>query len=118
LRTCGMSVIASWVLAGGVLTGKYATPSTPGRMAEELDSPRVQPAVEAVGRLRALADDAGTTPAALALAFALARTNVASVLFGATSPDQVAENIEAWDLLRPLSPAQLAELERIGAESA
>ena len=116
LRSCGMSVIASWVLAGGVLTGKYATPGTPGRMAEELDSPRVQPAVEAVARLRTLAEDVGTTPAALAIAFALAKPNVASVLFGATSPDQVAENLRAWDLLGSLSAPQLAELEGIGVE--
>ncbi len=117
LRSGGLSVIASWVLAGGVLTGKYATPGTSGRMAEELNTPRARPAVEAAARLRGLADAVGTTPAAIALAFALAKPNVASVLFGATSPDQVDENLRAWDLIHTLGPAQLAQLERIGADA-
>ncbi|HEY4025299.1 MAG TPA: aldo/keto reductase, partial [Candidatus Dormibacteraeota bacterium] len=115
-RSCGASVIASWVLAGGVLTGKYATPGASGRMAGQLDDQRVRPAVAAVDRLRALAGETGTTPAALAIAWALARPDVASVLFGATSPHQVEENVRAWELLTTLSPAQLAELERIGRE--
>jgi aryl-alcohol dehydrogenase-like predicted oxidoreductase len=37
----------------------------------------------------------GTTPATLAIAFALANSRVASVLFGATTPAQVTENIAA-----------------------
>jgi aryl-alcohol dehydrogenase-like predicted oxidoreductase len=115
LRATGASVVASWVLAGGVLTGKYATPGASGRMEGQLDTERVRPAVEAVGRLHALAGEAGTTPAALAIAWALAKPDVASVLFGATSPAQVEENVRAWELLRTLTPAQLAELDRIGA---
>jgi aryl-alcohol dehydrogenase-like predicted oxidoreductase len=113
LRSCRASVIASWVLAGGVLTGKYAAPGAAGRMAEQLDDPRVRPALEAAARLRTLASEAGTTPTALAIAFALAKPNVASVLFGATSSEQVAENRRAWDLLETLTRAQLAELEGI-----
>jgi aryl-alcohol dehydrogenase-like predicted oxidoreductase len=114
LRSCGAGVIASWSLAGGVLTGKYAWPGALGRMAGQLDEPRTRPAVEAVGRLRALAAEAGTTPAPLAIAFVMARPNVASVLFGATSPEQVVENGRALDVLDTLDPAQLAELERLG----
>jgi aryl-alcohol dehydrogenase-like predicted oxidoreductase len=115
LRSCGASVIASYVLAGGVLTGKYAVPGASGRMARALDDPRVRPALEAAARLRALADDVGATPAALAMAFALAKPNVASVLFGATSTEQVEENVRAVELLATLGPANLAQLELIGA---
>ncbi len=115
LDSCGASVIASWVLAGGVLTGKYADPGASGRMADELDSPRARPAVQAAEQLRSLANDLRTSPAALAIAFALARPNVASVLFGATSPSQVVENVRALDLLETLGEAQLARLGRIGA---
>jgi aryl-alcohol dehydrogenase-like predicted oxidoreductase len=114
LASCGASVIASWVLAGGVLTGKYDRPGVSGRMDSQLDEPRVQPAVEAAARLRELARDAGTTPAALAIAFPLTRRNVACVLFGATSPEQVEENVRACGLLDTLTPARLEELERIG----
>jgi aryl-alcohol dehydrogenase-like predicted oxidoreductase len=35
------------------------------------------------------------SPAALAIAFALAHPRTASVLFGATSPAQIAENVGA-----------------------
>lgn len=117
LRSCGASVIASWVLAGGVLTGKYATPGASGRMADDLDNPRVQPAIAAVSALRSLATGLGTTPAALAIAFALAGEDVAGVLFGATSADQVAANLEAWELLGRLGQAELSELRRIGAST-
>ena len=116
LTACGAGVVASWVLAGGVLTGKYAAPGAAGRMAGALDAPRVQPALRAVDRLRALAAETGTTPAALAIAFALANPAVATVLMGATSPDQVTENVRALDALAGLDEALLAELTRIGAD--
>src|SRR5215831_10173682 len=72
LSSCGASVVASWALAGGVLTGKYAAPGASGRYGGALDMPRVQPALRAVESLRAMATELGTTPAALAIAFALA----------------------------------------------
>ena len=37
-------------------------------------------------------------PAALAIAFALANPDVASVLFGASRPGQIAENVAALDV--------------------
>jgi len=116
LHSCPASVVASWALAGGVLTGKYAAPEASGRYAGALDTPRVQPAVRAVEQLRSLASEVGTTPAALALAFALAKPEVATVLFGATSADQVTENVRAVDVLDRLDPSLLTELVRIGGE--
>src|SRR5215472_446248 len=118
LRSCGASVVASWALAGGVLTGKYAAPGATGRYAGSLDMPRVQPALRAVERLRAMATELGATPAALAIAFALANPVVATVLFGATRPDQVTENARALDVLRQLDDARLAALVEIGGEEA
>lgn len=115
LRSCGASVVASWTLGGGTLTGKYAEPGATGRYAGSLDMPRVQSTLAAVDRLRALAAEAGTTPAALAIAFALSRPVVATVLCGATSPDQVAENVRGADALAGLSETRLAELERLGS---
>jgi L-glyceraldehyde 3-phosphate reductase len=56
----------------------------------------------------------GTTPAALALAFPLTNPAVASVLFGASSPEQVRVNCAAISLLDRLGPADLADLRRIG----
>jgi aryl-alcohol dehydrogenase-like predicted oxidoreductase len=39
---------------------------------------------------------------------------VVSVLFGATSPEQIAENAQAVELLERLTDAELAELREIG----
>jgi aryl-alcohol dehydrogenase-like predicted oxidoreductase len=112
LRACDARVIASYVLAGGALTGKYHEAGAAGRLSDALDAPRVQPSLAAVAPLRALATEVGVTPAVLAVAFALANESVASVLFGATRPDHVRENIRAVEV--ELSPAQLARLRAIG----
>ena len=61
-----------------------------------------------------LAAELDTTAAALAIAFALASDRVATVLFGATSPGQLDEDVQAVELLARLSPAELAELRAVG----
>jgi aryl-alcohol dehydrogenase-like predicted oxidoreductase len=114
LAGCGAPVVASFVLAGGVLTGKYAHGPAAGRAAGTLDDPKVVPAVHAAVQLVALAANAGTTPAALAVAFTLTNPDVGSVLFGATSPAQLAENVSAPAVLERLSDDQLLALGRIG----
>jgi aryl-alcohol dehydrogenase-like predicted oxidoreductase len=113
LADTGVRVVASMPLHFGALTGKYAAPGATGRIADELDSARVQTALAAVEPLRALADRLEATPAALAIAFALANDHVASVLFGATRPEQVRENAAGVEVLERLSDADLAELRAI-----
>ncbi len=90
-------------LGQGVLTGKYL-PGQPlpsdSRAASEamstfidrLVEPRV---LEAVQRLRPVADDAGLTMAQLALAWVLREPNVASAIVGASRPEQVHANASA-----------------------
>jgi aryl-alcohol dehydrogenase-like predicted oxidoreductase len=97
LEASGAGVVASFVMAGGVLTGKYDDRGT-GRADGEIDDPRHATARETGARLRALASELGTTPAALAIAFALANPAVTSVLFGATSPAQIEQNVAALEL--------------------
>jgi L-glyceraldehyde 3-phosphate reductase len=100
LALCGASVVASYVLAGGILTGKYLSPGTKGRMADQLDAPQWEQAVAVADELHARAAEEGTTAAALAIAFALSNPDVATVLFGATTPEQVRENVHAVELVR------------------
>ena len=87
-------------LGQGVLTGKYLPGEPPphdSRAASEemstfidrLVEPRV---LEAVQRLRPVADDAGLTMAQLALAWVLREPNVASAIVGASRPEQVHAN--------------------------
>jgi aryl-alcohol dehydrogenase-like predicted oxidoreductase len=94
LSKSGAGVVASFVMAGGVLTGKYDAGQT-GRAASDLFNPRFAEAREKGLALRALAEEVGVSAGALAIAFALANTAVTTVLFGATSPEQIAENVRA-----------------------
>jgi aryl-alcohol dehydrogenase-like predicted oxidoreductase len=94
LNASGAGLVPSFVMAGGVLTGKYDAGGT-GRAAGQLEDPRLADARALGGRLRALAVELSVTPATLAIAFALAHPRVASVLFGATTPEQIAENVGA-----------------------
>jgi aryl-alcohol dehydrogenase-like predicted oxidoreductase len=97
LQASGAGVVASFVMAGGVLTGKYDAGQT-GRAAGSLDDPRTTAARERGRALSALAGETGADPGALAIAFALANPAVATVLFGATSPAQIASNVTALDV--------------------
>jgi aryl-alcohol dehydrogenase-like predicted oxidoreductase len=114
LGSGGVSVVASSVLASGALTGKYGAAGAEGRLAGETGSPRHRAALGAAGELRGMARDLGTNPAALAIAFALANPLVCSVLFGATSPDQVTANLEAVEVLERLDPERVAALRAVG----
>jgi aryl-alcohol dehydrogenase-like predicted oxidoreductase len=110
LDVCGASVVASFVLAGGILSGKYRANPAEGRMAGQLDDPRFAPAHATAERLQALAPEWGTTPAAIAVAYVLANPRVATVLFGATRPEQVAENRRAVELLEAVGAERLRAL--------
>jgi len=110
----GVAIVASYALAGGVLTGKYSADPHEGRAAGQLDQPRYA-AAAAVGReLAALAAQVGRDPAQLALAFVLLNPSVTVLLFGATSPQQVPVNVGALELAGQLTPDEVARLRAIG----
>jgi L-glyceraldehyde 3-phosphate reductase len=97
LKASGAGLVASFVMAGGVLTGKYDAGGH-GRASGELDTPRFRAARELGRRMHALGSELGVSAGALAIAFALAHPATASVLFGATSPAQIAENVAALEV--------------------
>jgi aryl-alcohol dehydrogenase-like predicted oxidoreductase len=115
LRSCEASVVASFSLLGGVLSGKYLDAAAVGRWTGQLEDPRLSAGRDAAVALRDLAARAGTSAAALAIAFPLLNPNVASVLFGATSQEQVAANVAVLELLDRLDETTLAQLRGIGA---
>ena len=90
-------------LAQGVLTGKYrpGDPPPPGsratseQMSGFMDRFTSRPVLEAVDRLRAVAEQAGLTLPQLALAWVLREPNVASAIVGASKPEQVKANASA-----------------------
>jgi aryl-alcohol dehydrogenase-like predicted oxidoreductase len=112
----GLAFLPYYPLANGLLTGKYRR----GRAAPE--GARIQPggryddllADQRLASVEALMEFAAArrhTILELAFAFLLSRPPVASVIAGATRPEQIALNAAAagWRL----KPADLAELDRI-----
>jgi 1-deoxyxylulose-5-phosphate synthase len=99
----GISQIVWSPLAQGVLTGKYgpdAPPPSDSRAASEsmggfIDELMRRPVLEAVQRLRPVAEQAGLSMPQLALAWVLRRGNVASAIVGASRPEQVHANASA-----------------------
>jgi aryl-alcohol dehydrogenase-like predicted oxidoreductase len=116
LGAAGASVVASFTLNGGALTGKYRKPDAHGRLIGELDHEMHQRALLASDDLRLLAESMDARPSALAIAFALFNPNVASVLFGSTTPEQVAENVSAVELCSKMDERTVARLRQIGRE--
>jgi len=110
----GVAVVASYTLAGGVLTGKYDADPGAGRAAGQLGQPRYAAGVAAGRELAALAADIGADPANLAMAFALLEPSVTVVLFGATRPEQISANLGALELAARLTPGQRDRLTAIG----
>ena len=98
----GISQIVWSPLAQGVLTGKYQPGEEPPRTRAPrarrwaLRSPlHARRLLEAVQRLRPVADEAGLTMVELALAWTLRRPELASAIIGASRPEQVHANAAA-----------------------
>jgi 1-deoxyxylulose-5-phosphate synthase len=117
----GISQIVWSPLGQGVLTGKYSPDASPpegtratseemGGFMERLMQPRV---LEAVQRLKGLAEQAGLSLAQFSLAWVLREPNVASAIIGASRAEQVEENAAASGA--EVDPALFAEAERIVA---
>ena len=100
-----IGLVASYVLAGGTLTGKYLDGGT-GR-AEHDDSPVHARGKQLAEPLAALAAEWGVTATHLAFSYALDHPNLASVLFGATSPEQVRTNVGSVAVYESLEREQL-----------
>lgn len=114
LAAAGAGVVASFCLAGGVLTGKYRSGQAVGRAAGALAEPRYAEAAAVAAELASLAGGLGTTAATLALAFPLTNPAVTSVLFGATSPRQLRDNCAAASLAGQLGPEAIGRLRQLG----
>jgi aryl-alcohol dehydrogenase-like predicted oxidoreductase len=110
-----IGLLAYSPLAFGHLSGKYlGDPAASGRInlfpgfGQRYAKENVAPASRAYAEL---ARRNGLSPAAMALAFVCGRSFVASALIGATTLDQLRENIAACAL--SLSAEVLDEIERI-----
>lgn len=114
----GMAFLPFFPLANGVLTGKYrkGEPPPEGTRMAGLPAMRAAQALSAetlskVEALTALAEGEGHSILELAFAWLLSRAPVASVIAGATSPEQIRSNAAAagWTL----GPDILARVDEI-----
>jgi voltage-dependent potassium channel beta subunit len=105
-------------LASGLLTGKYVDGIPEGSRAslpgyEWLRDILTDPANnEKARKVVEVAERIGVTPSQLAIAWCAANPNVSSVITGASSVDQVRENMGALVALEKLTPELKQELEQ------
>jgi aryl-alcohol dehydrogenase-like predicted oxidoreductase len=120
MQRYGLGLLPFFPLASGLLTGKYkqgeAFPAgsrfaAMGRMSERFTSERNWQMVE---QLTKFATDRGHSLVELAFSWLAGQPSVASIIAGATQPDQVSQNAASvgWSL----SNQELAEIDRITAK--
>jgi aryl-alcohol dehydrogenase-like predicted oxidoreductase len=113
----GISQIVWSPLAQGLLTGKYrpgeAPPPDSRAAHSEMGAPMQllmsDERLEAVDRLRPVAEQAGLSLTELALAWVLRRPELASAIIGASRPEQVHANVKASGV--ELTPDTLAAVD-------
>jgi voltage-dependent potassium channel beta subunit len=117
-REFGLGNVVWSPLAQGILSGKYTSARTvpvgtraASNAAGMMTDYFTQPVLDAVARIKPLAERAGCTMAQLALAWCLRDSIVAAVIVGATRPEQVDENVAAADLR--IEPAIFQQMDQI-----
>jgi aryl-alcohol dehydrogenase-like predicted oxidoreductase len=97
----GMAFLPYFPLASGLLSGKYRAGEAPpegtrlAAMGEAASSQLSDVRLAKVAALEALAQGEGHTVLELSIAWLLSRPSVASVIAGATKPEQIAANVAA-----------------------
>ncbi len=112
----GVGIIPYFPLAGGFLTGKYRRgqappPGSRGEASAYVQQYFTERNFDVIERLEAFAKARGKSMAELAIAWLIARPQVASVIAGVTSVAQLQHNVKAseWEL----SPEEMQEIEHI-----
>jgi aryl-alcohol dehydrogenase-like predicted oxidoreductase len=113
----GLGTLVWSPLAGGLLSGKYRRDQDApagSRHLTDWDEPPVydqEKLYDTIDVLVAIAEDRGVSAAQVALAWLLTRPSISSVVVGARTDEQLADNLEAIDV--ELSDDELARLEEI-----
>ncbi|MFG2335023.1 aldo/keto reductase [Streptomyces yangpuensis] len=109
----GVGVLPYFPLANGLLTGKIrrGAPVPAGSRLEGRDSYLTEERLDVVEALAAIAEKHDRTVLELAIGWLSARPGCASVIAGATSPEQIRANAAAGE--RPLDADLLAEIDAI-----
>lgn len=111
----GIGLAVFCPLAQGLLTGKYINGIPAGSRASSKAGLAAQLDDKTLAKLRALNDialDRGQSMPQLALSWVLRNPAVATVLIGASRPEQITENVGCISNL-PLSPEELSKIDSI-----
>jgi voltage-dependent potassium channel beta subunit len=106
-------------LASGLLTGKYLDGIPEGSRASLAGYEWLQEEVSDKGRndrvrqMKKLADQLGCSLAELAIAWCAHNPHVSTVITGASSVEQVQQNLRSLDLLEKLTPSVLGRLDKL-----
>ena len=112
-------------LAASLVTGIYndgipadALASQPGLewLRERLEGPLGEARLAAIRTWFEIAAELGTSMPRLALAWCLKNPNVSTAIMGATSPEQVVENMQAVDVLPMLTDDVMAKINAVSVE--
>jgi L-glyceraldehyde 3-phosphate reductase len=115
----GVGVIGFSPLAQGMLTDKYLDGIPEGSRASEdksLDPSMITDAVEQIRALNEIAQQRGQSLAQMALAWALRDTRVTSLVIGASSVEQLEQNVAALDHL-DFTTDELAAIDQHAVDS-
>jgi aryl-alcohol dehydrogenase-like predicted oxidoreductase len=115
LEHYGLGFIPYYPLAGGLLTGKYSAEGSQGRLKDNFlrlgDAFMTERNLKRVHALEAFCRDRGHTLLELAISWLAAQRSVASVICGATKPEQIEQNVKAANWA--LSAEELAEVDKL-----
>jgi len=112
--TVGLGLTTWSPLASGYLTGKYLDEKyRDGRLnlpqydwlRERFFGEGADQKMQAVRKFVNLAEELGTTPARLAIAWVASNPRVSTVILGASRPEQLKENLQALEDLEKMTPA-------------
>ena len=112
-----LGLLPFFPLASGLLTGKYKRGSAPPEQTRFATTPRLRERYvtphneDIVEKLEAFATARGHTMLELAFSWLAQRPQVASVIAGATRPEQIQQNVKA--IAWTLNAEEMAEIDRI-----
>jgi voltage-dependent potassium channel beta subunit len=118
-QDCGLGMTTWSPLASGVLTGKYLNGIPEGSRAalpgyewlrDELSDPQVNTGVR---KLKAVADQLQCTLAQLAIAWCARNPHVSTVITGASTVEQVNENLQSLAVLPKLTDSVLKHIDEV-----
>lgn len=124
-REVGLGLTVFSPIKSGILSGKYkdGVPADSRFAQEQVEfiagywkrtgKDKWDGVVAQVNRLAPVAEQLGISQSQLALAWVLKNPNVSSAITGASSPEQVYDNVKAIDAVDKLTPEIMAKIDEI-----